>query len=510
MQAEESPSDKEDSSGSSEDPYKGYVKRDVMVVFFHDAELATNEVAEAVVVIGGSAKIHGIVRAAAVAIGGDLDITGDVKDTAVAVLGSVKLGETARVRNEVVSVGGKVDMAKGAKVGGHIQQVDFGATFPKVQWIRDWVVHCVLLMRPLAPQVGWVWVVAGILFFLYALAALLFPRPIEACVVELSERPASSFLLGLLTFFLAPIILVILAATGLGLFVVPFILAALFLGGFVGKVALLESLGFRLGRQFGAGFLQVPVVALLVGTLLVTVIYLIPVVGLLAWGIIGVWGMGGAVKAAFAGFRREMPAKASLRTPPSGPSYSAPVYQPLPVETPGTTGSVAPGVAPSAPTDPASVQAADTPNSLAAGASASAPLPMPPVMPETLSYPRAGFWERMAAAFLDVVLLGVVGSVVQHAPLWLLVCLAYFAGMWAWKGTTVGGVVVGLKVVRQDGHPLTFVVALVRGLAAAFSVVVLFLGFIWIAFDSERQGWHDKIAGTVVLKLPRGTPLVCL
>ena len=41
-------------------------------------------------------------------------------------------------------------------------------------------------------------------------------------------------------------------------------------------------------------------------------------------------------------------------------------------------------------------------------------------------------------------------------------------------------------------------------------MVVFFLGFLWIAWDAERQAWHDKIAGTVVLKLPRGTPLVCL
>ena len=69
---------------------------------------------------------------------------------------------------------------------------------------------------------------------------------------------------------------------------------------------------------------------------------------------------------------------------------------------------------------------------------------------------------------------------------------------------------VGLKVVRMDEQPVTFAVALVRALAAAFSMVVFFLGFLWIAWDAERQAWHDKIAGTVVLKLPRGTPLVCL
>jgi uncharacterized RDD family membrane protein YckC len=130
----------------------------------------------------------------------------------------------------------------------------------------------------------------------------------------------------------------------------------------------------------------------------------------------------------------------------------------------------------------------------------------PPVLPDALCYPKASFWERMGAGFLDLVLVGILGSAVAHfAP---LVMLAYFAGMWAWKGTTVGGIVLGLKVVRLDGQPLSFVVCLVRSLAAMFSAAFLFLGFFWIAWDSEQQGWHDKIAGSVVVKLPRSAPLI--
>jgi uncharacterized RDD family membrane protein YckC len=133
----------------------------------------------------------------------------------------------------------------------------------------------------------------------------------------------------------------------------------------------------------------------------------------------------------------------------------------------------------------------------------------PPVLPEIHSCPRAGFWERMAAGFLDMVLLGILGHFVGGMPFVLLVALAYFTGMWAWKGTSIGGIVLGLKVVRLDSQPVSFAVALVRALAGAFSIVVLFLGFLWIAWDPEKQGWHDRIAGTVVLKLPRGTSLIC-
>jgi uncharacterized RDD family membrane protein YckC len=114
----------------------------------------------------------------------------------------------------------------------------------------------------------------------------------------------------------------------------------------------------------------------------------------------------------------------------------------------------------------------------------------------------------MAGGLLDFVLVMILFNLVGGSPQGYLVVLAYFAGMWAWKSTTVGGVVLGLKVVRLDGQPLSFPVALVRALSAAFSIVVLFLGFLWIAWDPGKEGWHDKITGTAVIKLPRVTPLV--
>ena len=133
----------------------------------------------------------------------------------------------------------------------------------------------------------------------------------------------------------------------------------------------------------------------------------------------------------------------------------------------------------------------------------------PAPLPDVLVYPKAGFWQRMAAGFLDLVLVGILSAFVHGPPLGFLVALAYFVGLWTWRGTTIGGIVLGLKVARIDGQPITLTVALVRALAGAFSILMLFLGILWIAWDKEKQGWHDKIAGTVVLRLPRGTPLVC-
>ncbi len=63
-------------------------------------------------------------------------------------------------------------------------------------------------------------------------------------------------------------------------------------------------------------------------------------------------------------------------------------------------------------------------------------------------------------------------------------------------------------MVRLDDRPVDWTVAIVRALGGFLSLFVAGLGFIWVAFDPERQSWHDKIAGTTVVHVPKGTPLV--
>jgi uncharacterized RDD family membrane protein YckC len=486
-----------------------------------NAELKSGEKAEAVVAILGSAIARGNVREAVVAVAGNTVVSGEVGDAVVAVFGDVTIEEGASVRGDVVSVGGDVTMAEGAKVRGDIvcvggrANVAPGATVegtiqpvpvPGLHALKDWIIHCVFKLRPLAPQVGWVWVVAGAFFLVYLLIAVATPRPVAACVRELTRRPATTFLMGLLTLLLVPVIILILAATGVGVFVIPFLMAAIFFGKLIGKVAFLEFLGESVVRAFSGSTQLKPLMALLLGSIIIAVIYLVPVLGLIAFMVTGTWALGAAVMGMFGGARRELPEGSA------SPSPATPVA-PL-------AGSMAVGAAgfASAPNFPGTTQSAASAAGLGADAAAGNPAPAPTPIPRTTPapapeafvYPRATFWERMGAAFLDIVLISILSSIVGGPPWGFLVALAYFAGMWAWKGTTVGGIVLNLKVVRLDDQPVTITVGLVRALAAAFSAVVFFLGFLWIAWDKEKQSWHDKIAGTVVVRLPRGMPLVCL
>jgi uncharacterized RDD family membrane protein YckC len=137
----------------------------------------------------------------------------------------------------------------------------------------------------------------------------------------------------------------------------------------------------------------------------------------------------------------------------------------------------------------------------------------------------AGFWIRVGAALIDTL-------VVVCVSLPLLVAIygwVYFehamsgtsAGMadvliswvgpavfsiafWLYKQATPGKLAVGARVVdAKTGGALTPQQSVVRYLGYFVSTIPLGLGLIWVAFDPRKQGWHDKMAGTVVVR-PKG------
>ncbi|MGA2557683.1 MAG: RDD family protein [Verrucomicrobiota bacterium] len=458
-------------------PTKTKIHHDALVSIGQDVELKAGESAEAVVVIGGSARVLGDVDNNVVVIGGDADVRGDVGNKVVTVMGNAHLGPKAAVHGDLVTVGGKATVADGATVGGHTQEVGIGAGlagFPRVQWLRKWFRDCVMELRPLAPGVGWLWWIAGTIFLVYWLIAVLFPHPVQCCVNQLSARPGTTLAVGILAKLAMPFVYALLLFTCIGIIVIPFVFAAGLLALLVGKVAILQYLGGRLGSPFGLKSAQAPVFAFLIGAVLVTLLYMVPIIGLLTLIGVSLWGFGAAVTAICVALRRE--------TPPPAP------MPPL-------------GFVPPGPGEGFSAQAAPPAGAAAAAGPAIS-------LPQALAFPRAGFWERMGAGFLDMAVICL--STALAGSFTPLVGVAYFTGMWAWKGTTVGGIVLNLQVVRQDGQPLSFLAAFVRCVAAVFSALVLFLGFFWIGWDREKQGWHDKIAGTVVVRLPRPIALVCL
>lgn len=81
----------------------------------------------------------------------------------------------------------------------------------------------------------------------------------------------------------------------------------------------------------------------------------------------------------------------------------------------------------------------------------------------------------------------------------LLVSVLYYLLSWTRSGSTMGQMVVGARVVGTDGAKLSMGKAILRYLGYLVSAAVFALGFVWVIFDQKRQGWHDKIAKTMVI-----------
>jgi uncharacterized RDD family membrane protein YckC len=123
---------------------------------------------------------------------------------------------------------------------------------------------------------------------------------------------------------------------------------------------------------------------------------------------------------------------------------------------------------------------------------------------ELASLPRVGFWPRAGATLLDAVLLGIIcGLFSATGSFFLFLLVAYHIAMWAWKGTTLGGAVFGLRCVRLDGRAVDWQIAVVRSIASFVSLAPCGLGFFWASWTSDRQSWHDIIAGTTIVKMPK-------
>ena len=129
----------------------------------------------------------------------------------------------------------------------------------------------------------------------------------------------------------------------------------------------------------------------------------------------------------------------------------------------------------------------------------------------TMALEKVGFGTRFVAFIIDAILLGVINQIVASvfgggdptrvSGLTTLIGIAYIVGLWTyWGGQTIGKKAMGIKVVKADGTPFGLVPAIIRYVGYIVSAVVILLGFIWILFDPNKQGWHDKIAGTYVVK----------
>lgn len=82
----------------------------------------------------------------------------------------------------------------------------------------------------------------------------------------------------------------------------------------------------------------------------------------------------------------------------------------------------------------------------------------------------------------------------------LVVGIVYFVYYWSMKeGQTPGKKLMGLRVVKVDGTPITPATAFIRYIGYLVNTVLILLGWVWVIIDAQHQGFHDKMAGTIVV-----------
>jgi uncharacterized RDD family membrane protein YckC len=134
-----------------------------------------------------------------------------------------------------------------------------------------------------------------------------------------------------------------------------------------------------------------------------------------------------------------------------------------------------------------------------------------------------GFWRRLLALILDSIIVGVVASVIstiltailrasatdaaaggRNGLIGLVLGILYFGYLWSRNGQTVGYMALGMRLVRADGQPVSFVLGAVRYVLIEASFLLCAIPAIISAFmvglGSQKQAIHDSILGTLVVR----------
>lgn len=472
-----------------------------IVRLWQDFVLRQNETAHDVVVISGSTTIAGNVRGDVVAVLGpvSLESTAVIDGSLIVVGANATIAEGAVIRRDLLVYGGASNTPVSFYPGG--EHIVIGGSWmgDRLRAVVPWVTRGLLWGRLIVPSLGWVWGFVGMVLILTLAINLLLHGAVGQCADVIAAKPASTFLTGLLVLLLTAPISVLLAATVIGLAIVPFFLSAVVVAWIVGKVGVTRWIGRSIVGHEATETRFEGMRAVVVGFAGISLLYMVPIVGIVTWALVGVFGLGSATLTIMGALRRERPRAApkikkdatagEMPAPPATPVMAFEAAAPVRAAVPGYE-----SFSPPAAAEPAFAA------------------PVPGV--GLAAMPHATFIDRLMAGALDVALVFFAFNVFFSRYLFrhdgdaqIFILFAYFVAFWAWKGTTLGGIICSLRLVRVDGRPMAGSDAIVRGLASLFSFVPLGIGFFWILRDPQQQAWHDKIAGTFVVKVPRDWPI---
>jgi len=492
------PSDKDPSD--TEEP-AAPASRDVIVTG-ESVTIGPNEKVHDVIVTRGDAVIDGEVTGNLIVTLGKATVHGIVHGDAINVGSGLVIEKGGQVQGDAIALGYGIECDRFSAVEGDI--INLGLTLVPESFrsrLSALYRECILLMRPLSWNVDFVWAIWGFSLGLQALLAILFPGASRTLQHTLAERPLDSLLIGIVAVPLSFVVLFILTLSLVGALALPLTLPLAAGGLLLGRAAILRIIGIRCLQAVGLSNPS-PAAAFASGAIALSGLFLVPFVGFFTWSAINTWALGAVCLAIF---RR--------RRSPIAPSPS-----PAPVESPAATTPEAPITSTPPPqTATPSVPAMNvaTPLLLADRVPTAELPPSPEVVAAAA---RPDFYRRLTALIIDWIPIFIVLHNLPHGIerlidasdlgglLRIAVGVAYFTFFIAWRGSTPGGLITGVCVVRLDGTPVDRKVALVRALAAILSGLCFGIG--WFAASWDLRTWHDRLAGTVVIRDPNPRSLV--
>lgn len=116
-----------------------------------------------------------------------------------------------------------------------------------------------------------------------------------------------------------------------------------------------------------------------------------------------------------------------------------------------------------------------------------------------MEIPYAGFEKQLFALAIDILFLFIV-SLLLNGQFIFLLSLLYFIILWTFGGRTLGNFIMGIRVLYHDGRQAGVLTAIIRYIGYLIAFLPFGLGFLWIIWDKKKQGWHDKLAKTIVIR----------
>ena len=453
---------------------KEWIFRRELVSVGGNNSLGPNEKANEMVTVAGNAESSGHINRDMVTVLGSAKLDGYVGGSMVVVMGNAELGPNAVIEREAVVIGGRLTKHPDARVG---QEVNIPFLPPGVakqfEDVPVFISECLFLARPISPNVPFTLYVAGVFMLFYLLLAAIFPGPMERSRKAIEEKPFNSFFAGVLVLACYIPFLILLVISVVGILLVPIFDLALLSISIFGKAVVFYFIGRQIARAIRVRALEHAILSILIGGAIIYAMYMIPFFGLFLFLVFSVLGLGAVCIAIGNSISERKEARQASMPPP-------PIGTALPGSGAGAAAQAGPGV---------TVQPGT---------------PLSQVEPATAAiFQRVGFWWRTLATFIDLILVGAITAVLTiQTP--LIPLFAYFIIFWGWKGSSLGGMALGIRVQKISGEPMDWPTSIIRSLSSIVSFLPFMIGFFWAGWDPENQSWHDKIAGTTVVRVPKG------